>query len=157
MRGQPGHNCKVHRKALVSGSFLCELCCGSIRGSSASRAHRFAIAVSITCVISRNLLAAMSHSRRGSITPPNNPRSPSPYLSPIAGGDQNVYDSGYDVEMHSASHPISPSISEGQGGEYEMEIVTCQWLDCRKPFSQLQALIDHIHNGACRDPELNIS
>lgn len=93
----------------------------------------------------------MSHSRRDSATPPNNARSPSPFFSPAASGEQNVYDSSYDVEMHSASRPMSPTISEGPGGEYELESVACQWLDCRKPFSQLQALIDHIHNGKLRD------
>ncbi|EJD00427.1 uncharacterized protein FOMMEDRAFT_30475 [Fomitiporia mediterranea MF3/22] len=63
----------------------------------------------------------------------------------MAGGEQHSYDQ-YDVEMHSASRPLSPTISDGQGAEYELESVTCQWQDCGRPFSQLQALIDHIHN-----------
>lgn len=92
-------------------------------------------------------LYIMSHSRHGTATPPATVRSPSPFFSPAATGEQNTYDSSNDVDMNNASRPMSPSISESQGGEYEFESVTCQWLDCRKPFSQLQALIDHIHNG----------
>ena len=86
---------------------------------------------------SSHCVLIMSVSRHGSVTPPPNGRSPSPFFTPLAGGEQDAYDSSYDAEMHS----IEP------GGDYELESVQCQWLDCRQPFSELQALINHIHDG----------
>ncbi|KAL5514079.1 hypothetical protein ACEPAG_2840 [Sanghuangporus baumii] len=78
----------------------------------------------------------MSLSRHGSATPPPSGRSPSPFFTPVAGGEQDPYDSSYDAEVYSVE-PI---------GDYELESVSCQWLDCRRPFSELQALINHIHD-----------
>ncbi|KAI5117628.1 hypothetical protein M0805_001271 [Coniferiporia weirii] len=87
----------------------------------------------------------MANSRQGSISPPFSARSPSPYFSPGANGEQGVWDSSYDIEL-SVSRPASPLISEDHGGDREVDSVTCLWDKCGQPFSHLQTLIDHIHN-----------
>ncbi|THH06238.1 hypothetical protein EW145_g4228 [Phellinidium pouzarii] len=88
----------------------------------------------------------MVHSRQGSASPTFSPRSLSPYFPPGVGGEQGVWDSSLDIEM-SASRPVSPSLPEGHSGDQEVDSVTCLWDQCGEPFSQLQTLIDHIHNG----------
>ena len=89
----------------------------------------------------------MSLSRNGSISPLSM-RSPSPYFSAASPQEQAVWDSSHDMEI-SASRPVSPGVSEGQGDIQELDSVTCQWEACGRPFSHLPTLIDHIHSGEC--------
>ena len=94
----------------------------------------------------------MSRSQHNSPSPEPSLRSPSPEFV----GERGGWDSPDDVEI-SVSRPASPLIPEAQGDGQPVASVSCLWDKCEQPFSELQALIDHIHNGEHECSHIRIS
>ncbi|TDL20477.1 hypothetical protein BD410DRAFT_751028 [Rickenella mellea] len=88
----------------------------------------------------------MARSTYCSPSPSLSARSPSPHFSESSPDELSLIDSSFDADA-SASRPASPTLSDHPGGnKQEPATVHCLWEDCGKPYSDLQALIEHIHN-----------
>lgn len=80
------------------------------------------------------------------------PRSPSPVFSSSDRYSDSSSDAAYPIngEHDEMSRPGSPGAAmEGmQGGNVEVDTMSCRWEECGKVFSHLPTMIEHIHNGA---------